>query len=63
MTKFITFHAANTEGGLSTVVMAVDKIVAIERTLAKGAVLITGAAFSVSASEATRIAKLVTELN
>jgi len=55
--QFISFQSRGKDGPLATVVLATDKIIAIERQLSSAAVLINGAAWSISTSDALRISK------
>ena len=61
MKAFLQFSAKNKDGGLTTIVIDTKRIVAVERTLAQGVVLIEGAAFQTTAEEAIRIAKELQE--
>lgn len=58
--SFISFAATNKEGGITTVTLAVSSIVAVERSLSQGVVLIQGAAFTTTPQEAIRLSNELT---
>lgn len=54
--RFIKFTTSSHPGGLATVLLATSSIIAVERTLDQGIIVIQGAAYTVSLSEAIRVA-------
>lgn len=62
MTTFVEFQAKSKDGGITTVVVPVENISAIERTLSIGVIIANGAAYSCTAGEALRLARLILEI-
>lgn len=59
--QFISFQTAGKGGEMATVVLAVDKIIAVERQLSQGCILISGAAWTISPGDAIRISRELLE--